>query len=182
MQQDEKGRFVKGGTPWNKGKKMSDELRAKCQSTMFKKGNKPMNTLPIGAEVKKKDGYVYVKVNNIPHAQWKNWRPKQVVIYENHHNVKVDTRTHIVMFLDGDKHNFDINNLMLVSRRVSRVVNTHYEKSEDVEINKLNILQANLSVSILDTAEKLGQVVVYTNKNNKYKIRRIKKSIDKISK
>ena len=86
------------------------------------------------------------------------------------------------MFLDGDKHNFDINNLMLVSRRVSRVVNTHYEKSEDVEINKLNILHANLSVSILDAAEKSGQAVVYTNKNSKYKTRRIKKSIDKISK
>ena len=182
MQQDEKGRFVKGGTPWNKGKKMSDELRAKCEPTMFKKGNIPKNTLPIGSEVKKEDGHVYIKVADVLRAGCKNWRPKQVVIYENHHNLKVDTRTHIVVFLDGDKYNFDINNLMLVSKRVNRIVNTHYAKSEDAEINKLNILQANLSVSILDTAEKLGQVVVYTNKNNKYKTRRIKKSIDKISK
>lgn len=161
---------------------MSDEIRAKCEPTMFKKGNSPFNTLPIGSEVKKTDGYTYIKIDNKPNAYWKNWRPKQVVIYENHHNVKVNSRTHVVMFLDGDKHNFDINNLMLVSRRVNRVVNTHYEKSEDVEINKLNILHANLSVSILDAAEKSEQAVVYTNKNNKYKTRRIKKSIDKISK
>jgi hypothetical protein len=182
MKQDEKGRFVKGGIPWNKGKKMSDEIRAKCEPTMFKKGNRPKNILPIGSEVKKKNGYVYIKVADVLRDGYKNWKPKQVVVYENHYNVKVNARTHNVVFLDGDKYNFDINNLMLVSKRVNRIVNTHYAKSEDAEINKLNILQANLSVSILDTAEKLGQAVVYTNKNSKYKSRRIKKSIDKISK
>jgi len=42
------GRFKKGDTPWNKGRKMSPELYDKCKETMFKKGNVPGNIKHYG--------------------------------------------------------------------------------------------------------------------------------------
>ena len=41
-------RFKKGQSPANKGKKMTKEIYQRCSSTMFKKGNMPINTQDIG--------------------------------------------------------------------------------------------------------------------------------------
>ena len=75
------GRFKKGNVSHNKGKKMSPEMYAKCKATMFSKGNKPVNTLPIGTEMELSDGYIWVKVDDIDHAKKQvNWKQKQRLI------------------------------------------------------------------------------------------------------
>lgn len=38
---DSKGRFIKGSTPWIKGRKVSDEVKEKTKKTWFKKGDIP---------------------------------------------------------------------------------------------------------------------------------------------
>lgn len=55
-------RFQPGNVPFNKGKKLSAELYAKAQPTMFRKGNVPWNHKEIGAERVTVDGYIEVKV------------------------------------------------------------------------------------------------------------------------
>ncbi len=100
-----KGQFKKGMTPHNKGKKLSDSTKAKLAKTMFKSGNRPHNTLQVGAETQDKDGYVWVKI-----AEPSEWKLKHHVAYGE----PVPTG-HKVIFLDGNKYNFERDNLQLVS-------------------------------------------------------------------
>lgn len=55
QQRENSGKFKKGMTPHNKGKKLSEETKAKLVKTMFKSGNRPHNTLQVGAETQDKD-------------------------------------------------------------------------------------------------------------------------------
>lgn len=99
------GQFKKGMTPHNKGKKLSDSTKAKLAKTMFKSGNRPHNTLKVGAETQDKYGYVMVKV-----AEPNVWQYKHHIAYSE----PVPTG-HKVIFLDGNKYNFERGNLQLVS-------------------------------------------------------------------
>ena len=99
------GQFKKGLIPHNKGKKLSDATKAKLVKTMFKSGNRPHNTLQVGAETQDKDGYVMVKV-----AEPNVWQYKHHVAYGE----PVPTG-HKVIFLDGNKYNFERYNLQLIS-------------------------------------------------------------------
>lgn len=102
------GQFTKGHKPWNAGKKgwyAEDSKR-----TWFKKGNKPQTWVPVGSESEDKDGYVKVKIAN-PNK----WAYKQRLVWERHHNRKIPPG-HAVIFGDGNRRNFDPENLILVSR------------------------------------------------------------------
>jgi len=99
------GQFKKGLIPHNKGKKLSDATKEKLAKTMFKSGNRPHNTLQVGAETQDKDGYVMVKI-----AEPNVWQYKHHVAYGE----PVPTG-HKVIFLDGNKYNFERDNLQLVS-------------------------------------------------------------------
>lgn len=102
-------KFRKGQTPHNKGKKMPKEVYEKVKHTMFAKGNVPPNHRPVGSERISKDGYIEVKV-----AEPNKWRLKQRVVYE-------ETKGKIpegcpIIFLDGNKRNFEIDNLRCITR------------------------------------------------------------------
>ena len=100
-----KGQFKKGLIPHNKGKKLSQETKEKLKPTMFKRGNRPHNAQPVGTETKDKYGYVWVKI-----AEPSEWKLKHHVAYGE----PVPTG-HNVIFLDGNKYNFERGNLQLVS-------------------------------------------------------------------
>ena len=63
--------FQRGHVPANKGYKMSKEVYEKAKPTMFKKGNLPFNTQPVGTINKRQDTngkfYSYIK---IAHSNW----------------------------------------------------------------------------------------------------------------
>ena len=105
QQRENSGKFKKGLIPHNKGKKLSEDTKAKLVKTMFKSGNRPHNTLQVGAETQDKDGYVMVKI-----AEPSVWQYKHHVAYGE----PVPTG-HKVIFLDGNKYNFERGNLQLVS-------------------------------------------------------------------
>lgn len=107
------GRFEKGHVPANKGKK--GVCAPGIEKTQFKKGNLPGNTKPIGYERVSRDGYVEVKVKMRPSRTDcnDNFVFKHRLIWE---------RTHgpippgcVVIFKDGNKRNFDPDNLALVT-------------------------------------------------------------------
>lgn len=103
---DTDGQFKKGFTPWNKG--LTGYMGA--NETTFKKGNLPVNHVPVGTErVNARDGYIMIKVDE-PNV----WKQKSHVIYSAIHGAVPDN--HIVIFIDGDKTNLEPENLEAVSR------------------------------------------------------------------
>lgn len=97
------GRFQKGQTSWNKGKKMSSDQYKRCEATMFKKGNKPANARAIGSERIDKNGYILIKTQD-GHKN-KNWTRKHRYLYEQEYG-KVP-KGHKVIFADGNIRNLN---------------------------------------------------------------------------
>lgn len=126
------GRFEKGHTPYNKGEKLSAEQYAFAEPTMFKKGHKPHNTLPIGTEITMKDGFIKVKV-----AEPNKWKLKHVLVWEKHYgNVPAK---HCIVFIDRNRQNCDISNLMLIKRNELRIMNRNDMFTDEPEINRTMI-------------------------------------------
>lgn len=102
----------KGSVPPNKGKKMSAELYQRCSKTFFKKGNVPVNIVPIGTERITDDGYIEIKVKG--GSLQKNWRLKHRIVWEKHNGPI--PKDHNVQFKDGNRQNVAIDNLYIISR------------------------------------------------------------------
>lgn len=114
-----KSSFKKGHSPWNKGLK---GLPSTSPDTKFKKGHLNLATFkPIDSERMDKDGAIEIKVEN-RQKNGKFWKRKHIVIWEDHHKRSVP-ENHIVRFLDGNKYNFAIDNLILVSRAENLMLN-----------------------------------------------------------
>ena len=136
--------FMKGQPSHNKGKKMSAEQYEKCMQTIFKKGSIPPNRREIGDERFDKDGYVCVKVAD--GKRNKNWKPKHHVVYESVHG-PIPPK-HKVVFLDGNKLNFDINNLVCVSNVIHAQMCKNRRYKKDAQLSETNILITRLEHEI----------------------------------
>lgn len=119
------GRFKKGMTPHNKGKRWSDyvspEGQASSRRTCFKKGEVRGAALareqPVGSERVNLDGYIEVKVHDgLQSKPNSNFRLKHRVEYEKAHGPI--PRGCNVVFADHDKRNFAPDNLVAVPRRL----------------------------------------------------------------
>lgn len=72
--------FQTGHIPPNKGKKMSAEQYEKSKGTMFKKGQSPKNTMKIGTEIVRGDGYLWRKID-----QPNKWKQVHRILWEEAH-------------------------------------------------------------------------------------------------
>lgn len=143
------GRFQKGrkSEAWNKGKKMTPEHRAKCEHSFFGSKNKPPKTEPIGTEKKLSDGYIWVKVDDQLCAKKNvNWKQKQCLIWEQHNGPIPEGM--FVTFLDGNRENFDLDNLALITRAEHARLNQSGLRSEDPEITQAALQLAKLTTKI----------------------------------
>ena len=134
--------FKKGHTPFNKGKKGLGGW----EPTQFKKGNRPANLVPIGSERVNGDGYVDVKIAD--GKLQKNWKGKHILIWESTNGPV--PKGHAVIFGDRNKRNFELDNLILVSRK------------QLVRLNQFDLIQndANLTrtgIIIADIHGKIGE-------------------------
>jgi hypothetical protein len=134
-------RFKKGNISHNKGVKMPESTYNKVKHTMFKPGQEPHNTRPVGSiRIQEKRGdipYQYIKVSN---QHWEllhryNW--EQV-------NAKID-KGMVLRFKDGNTMNCEVNNLELLTQQQNMMLNTmHQYPAEIKEVlklkNKLNKL------------------------------------------
>lgn len=132
------GQFRKGQTSWNKGKKLG--IRGRMAETTFKPGRMPHNHHPVGTEVIDNYGYHKVKV-----ADPKSWMMKQKYIWEQHYG-KVPKGS-IVVFIDGNKDNFDIDNLMMLTRSELARANQDGVWSLPVELRRTALLAVRLKVA-----------------------------------
>lgn len=115
-----KGQFKKGLIPHNKGQKLSNDIKQKLQKTMFKKGNKPHNTKQIGDEIIDVGGYTLVKVSDSK-IKKERWRPKHHIVFG-----EPIPKDMILIFIDGNKQNFDKSNLKLITKAENMKRNTIY--------------------------------------------------------
>lgn len=133
------GHFKKGSTPWNKG--LKGYIGA--NKTSFKKGTIPPNQVPIGTESITKGGYIKVKI-----GEPNKWKLKQRYIYEQHYGEI--PKGHNVIFADRNIRNFDINNLVLVSKAEMLILNNNKLIFEDKELTKVGVNIAK----VIDKAKK----------------------------
>ena len=117
----------------SKGKRLS-------RSTEFKKGHLPHNHRHVGAE-RNVDCYTYVKV-----AEPKRWRLKHWIIWEAEHGPV--PRGHAVIFADRNTRNFDLNNLILVSRTELATLNKFGRITADPELTRSGVLLTRLNKTI----------------------------------
>lgn len=127
------GCYRKGDVPWNKGKGMSDETREKVKKTWFKKGEIPKNHRPVGSTRITVDGYTEIKI-----AEPNRWALYHRHLYEVEHGEKLK-KNEAVIFADGDKSNFDINNLVKVSRANLLYLNNKKLIFDDPELTKTGV-------------------------------------------
>lgn len=117
-------RFKEGDEPANKGKKMSPEQYVKCEATMFHKGNVPANHMEVGEYTHTTDGYLVQKVKENG-TQRERFEFVHRKVWEEHNGPIPEGK--MVSFLDGDKDNCKIENLVLL------------DSSENLEMNRSNL-------------------------------------------
>lgn len=130
------GCFQKGHVPMNKGQKVSADIYEKMAPTMFRKGSMPPNHRPVGSERINVDGYVEIKV-----AEPNKWRAKHRVVYEEYHGEEVK-KGEVVIFLDGNRLNFEVDNLIKLTRAELVRYNQDHLYCEDKE---LSLVAANIA-------------------------------------
>lgn len=139
-----KGQFLKGMTPWNKGLHR-DLSHGKGH---FKKGEMPPKHKQVGYIRHQKDGYVYIKV-----AEPRKWQLYQRYIWEKAHGKKLN-KSDIVIFLDGNKENFDPKNLEVINRKELMILNHEGLLVKQADISKVHVMVARLKVRIKDLKAK----------------------------
>lgn len=113
----------------------------------FVKGQKAPNHKNIGDEFVSTDGYTYIKI-----AEPNAWVKKQRYVWEKE-NGKIYKHTSVI-FLDQDKTNFDINNLIMIEDRDKLVMKNSKLFTTNAELTKSGILVAKLINKCYDKRKK----------------------------
>lgn len=142
--------FEKGHIPWNKGKHGGYSKETILKMSNSHKGYPCWKARELGSEMEDKNGYIRVKISNHPNT-YTRWRLKHHIIYEKYHpNIKIG-KTDRVTFLDGNKRNFDIHNLKLVSLSEQIALSKlkkNYTGEEKLEL--LELIKANLKIKKIE--------------------------------
>lgn len=95
---------------------------------------------PIGYErATRKDGMVMVRIE-------KGWDYKQRVVWRKHHGEI--PKGHYIIFLDGDRTNYDIENLACVSPRESSLIANYRLITNNQDLTKTGVDLVKLLVKI----------------------------------
>lgn len=137
-----KGYFSKGHVPANKGVKGMGGW----EPTQFKEGHRPANWVPIGSERVNGDGYVDVKV--LDGQKQKNWKGKHICIWEDHHGPVPEG--YAVIFGDGDRRNFDVDNLIAVSKGQLATLNRKGLIQKDADLTRT-------AIAVVDIIQKISE-------------------------
>ena len=133
------------------GHKMSPEKYEAARPTMFKKGNVPPNRAVVGTEVVTYNGFIKVKV-----AQPNKWVKKHVLVWEAAHGPMPSKSC--IMFLDRNRSNCDLSNLILVSKTANKIINKNKMFGDDPVVNKtmaaLAEYMAAAGISTIDASER----------------------------
>lgn len=109
---------------------------------------------PIGYEYTDVDGYVYVKVKDIPKATTaENYRRKHRILWEKYNDAKLDDDD-AVIFKDKDRSNFSADNLVKMSRPEMGRMNQIGLVDDNADINDAIIALSKLGIKARDAKVK----------------------------
>lgn len=137
-------RFQKGHIPANKGEKVP--LEKQSLGTQFQKGH-TINNRPIGAEQIRKNGYIWVKVE-----QPRKWRKKHLVVWEQAHGPLPPG--HVILFRDGNRLNCSLDNLALVTKSEHTYIIKTGIKWHDAETFDALLMMAKIRMVGIDKEKK----------------------------
>lgn len=119
--------FPKGAVPPNKGKKMPPAVYEKVKRTFFPKGHLPHNTNQQGdGALTKRGRYWYIRLELGRWRQYHTWLWEQA-------NRKINGRTEMVKFIDGNTDNCTLENLCLISRADGMRANSIHRLPNDLK-------------------------------------------------
>ena len=133
------GRFKPGSVPHNKGIKGTGGY----EPTQFKKGNKPVNHRPVGSERINVDGYVEMKIE-----EPSKWILKHKHVWQLANGPM--PKGHAIIFGDGNKMNFDLDNLLLITRKQLLIMNQQKLIQKDPELTKTGVIIADLHAKMYE--------------------------------
>lgn len=134
------GHFDKDHVPHNKGVK-GWQSGGRSSETHFKKGRSAANVRPIGSERTNVEGYIEVKVEE-PNI----WRAKQRVIYEL--ALGPIPKGFNIRFKNGDKTNFDLDNLVAVSNSTNMYMTHNGYKDTNDELKETVFVMSELQSKV----------------------------------
>ena len=94
------------------------------------------NNKSVGTERVNEDDYVEVKV-----AEPNVWESKHLLIWKKEKGPI--PKGHVVIFGDGNRHNFEINNLILISRKILSLLNGKSLIQNNADLTKTENMQNN---------------------------------------
>lgn len=141
-----RSQFHKGMTTWNKG--IPYQSGGRSVETQFKVGTPAMNWLPIGSERIRSDGYRERKLTDTG-VTYRDFVLIHHIVWEEAGR-EIPTG-HALIFKDGDKANFALDNLELISR---------------AELMRRNSVH-NLGPEVFAAKQLLGAIKRQINKRNK---------------
>lgn len=105
--------FYKGMTPYNKGKRLSEEVIYKVKKTWFVKGHEPVNSKYDGHISVRKDKrgvlYKFIRIEKGKYV------PLHRKVWQDHFGVI--PKSHVVVFKDGNTMDCSIGNLECISKK-----------------------------------------------------------------
>lgn len=159
--------FQKGIPSCRRGTKLSEEhkdaLRKSGSPYFTKREDRYVsNAHPVGAERVIRGGYTEVKVTGERYRplvssdyDYHNcaWIPKHYKVWIDNGGISFDRKKHMIVFIDGNKNNFDMSNLKLVSKdvftkmdRLNRWCTCENELASD--INKANLFITEMELRV----------------------------------
>lgn len=136
------GKFKKGMAPANKGKKMPKEVYEKAKATMFKPGDKPHNTQPVGTTLKRSDGYWWCKYHDNKIPSRKNWELVHRHMWEEANGpIPEDC---VLIFKDGNTDHIELDNLMLVTKQERLIMARNHLFNESADLTETGAILAKV--------------------------------------
>lgn len=131
------GRFEKGSTPSNKGRK--GWCPPGAEKGWFKKGHRSHNTDAIGTEIIDKNGYHKTKI-----AEPNIWEFNHRILWREHFGEIPEGC--VIIFKDGNKDNLNISNLQCITKSEHVVMNRCGLRAASAELTEIGILTAKLQI------------------------------------
>lgn len=144
------GYFQPGRVPHNKGTRPKDEILDKMRPTMFRKGNRPVNAVPVGTKVKI-EGYWKIKI-----GEPNKWQQLNRYEWERIHGEKLKPNE-VVLFLDNNSDNFSPDNLVKISRSELSLLNRDKMRTGNPEADMAAVNLARLESRINAAVRRKGE-------------------------